>query len=194
MDTTRIFRAPRATPRLVTGDRLAIVGPSGAGKTALLRRLGEELGAEPLAGDSPWLDGESTGWEAIRQRLGQGPAAEAASAFCGLGDFLDLPVRCYSTGMRWRLGFALATASPPEVLLCDRAMWGGDLAFRERARQRIERLAARSRVAALVSGDTAWLERHCNRAVWLDEGEVVREGRAGEVLRAYRAARFAAVA
>ena len=192
---TRILRTSLAS-RIVLreGDRLAVVGPTGAGKSALLRELGDQLGHAPLEGRFPWMDRDCTGAEIIRLRLGNGPAAEMASEFCGLGEFLDLPLRCYSTGMQWRLGFTLATVAPPPILLVDRPFWGGDLAFRERVRLRIEKMVASCRIAVLVNSDTAWLERRCERAVWLEGGRIVREGRAAEVLRAYRSSRLAAAA
>lgn len=171
------------------GERVAVVGPTGAGKSALLEHLaGCWPGACLLSGRFPSLDDSATGWENIRHHLGAGQAERAASAFCGLGELLDLRVMYYSSGMRWRLGFTLATANPCEVLLADRPMWGGDLAFRERVLYRLDRLALRSRLAVLVGSDLGWLARRCTRAVWLDEGRVVRDGPAAEVLAEYRVA------
>ncbi len=182
--------APLTTPPIAPGERVAAVGP---GAEAFLSRLaGAWPGACLLSGRFPWLDDDATGWDNLHRVLGHGYAARAASAFCGLDDFLGMCVRYYSSGMRWRLGFTLATAGQPEVLLAGRPMWGGDLAFRERVHQRLERLARRARTAVLACGDPAWLTRVCTRAVWLDGETVVRDGPAADVLAVYREARLAA--
>jgi len=178
------------TVALAPGERVALVG---TGEDRFLERLAARIsGSCLLSGRFPRLDDECTGWDNLHRRLGHGYAARAASAFCGLDDFLDLRVGLYSTGMRWRLGFTLATAEPVDVLLAGRPMWSGDLAFRERVRHRLERLAVRARIAVLAGGDLGWLGRACTRAVWLEEGAVVRDGPACEVLEEYRGARLAA--
>jgi ABC-2 type transport system ATP-binding protein/lipopolysaccharide transport system ATP-binding protein len=187
MDLSYLTSAPSFTPAFAPGERVAVVGPKGAGKSALLAELARQWpGACLLSGRFPFLDDELTGWENIRQVLGRGQAERAASAFCGLGELLDLRVMYYSSGMRWRLGFTLATAHPSDMLLADRPMWGGDLSFRERVLYRLERLTARSRLAVLVGADLAWLSKVCTRAVWLQEGRVVRDGPARDVLAEYR--------
>ena len=159
---------------LAGGDRLGLIGSNGAGKTTLLRTLAGIY--EPVIGRvrvqgsvSALLDAslgmnlELTGRENIMLRgLYNGlprPALprleDDVAEFAGLGDFLDLPVRIYSAGMVVRLGFALATAIRPEILLMDEWILAGDAEFLERARHRLETMVRSAEVRRSPSAHDA---------------------------------------
>jgi ABC-type polysaccharide/polyol phosphate transport system ATPase subunit len=158
------------TPRIAPGERIALLGPP-AEADALLRRMARIMpDALLLTGEFLGLDDDTTGWENVRTRLGDGYEAEAASAFCGLGGLLGVRVRHYSRGMRWRLGFTLATAAPPGVLLVGPGTWGGDLGFRGRVRERMRRLALRAGRAVIAGADPGWRSGICTRTIRIRSG------------------------
>ena len=186
------------------GDRLGLIGSNGAGKTTLLRTLAGIY--EPVIGRirvkgsvSALLDSslgmnlELTGRENIMLRgLYNGlprPALprleEDVAEFAGLGDFLDLPVRIYSAGMVVRLGFALATAIRPEILLMDEWILAGDAEFLERARHRLETMVRSAEILVLSTHDMSTLKAWCSRALWLDQGRLRLDGSPDSVADAY---------
>jgi len=191
---------------LRSGDRLGLVGSNGAGKTTLLRVLAGIY--EPVAGQmvvngsiSALLDTnlgmniDLTGRENIRLRglyNSVPPAALDAlesdfAAFAELGNFIDLPIRIYSAGMVVRLGFALATAIRPQILLMDEWFLAGDAGFLEKARLRLEEMVRRSEILVLSSHQVEIMRAWCDRVLWLDQGRVVADGPADEVLDRYQA-------
>src|SRR5271166_5659423 len=200
-----VVRALRdVTLHLASGDRLGLVGNNGAGKTTLLRVLAGIY--EPVAGrlrvqgslnalldPSLGMNMELTGRENILLRgLYNGlpksmlPRLEADVAeFAELGDFLDLPVRIYSSGMVVRLGFALATAIKPKILLMDEWFLAGDAAFMDKARARLEDMVRGAEILVLSSHSEAVIRNWCTRVLWLDQGQVRAEGPPDEVLSAY---------
>ena len=109
--------------------------------------------------------------------------------FTELGNFLDVPVRTYSTGMMLRLAFAIATARQPEILLIDEVIGVGDKTFFQKAFKRMQGLVERSRVLMVASHTDDILRRLCNKAVWLSHGRLVDYGEVDEVLAAYRNSR-----
>jgi ABC-type multidrug transport system ATPase subunit len=187
---TGLTGAPRKTPLLFPGERVAVLGPGADTMLDRLARVTPE--ACHLSGRFPWLDDEATGWDNLHRALGHGAEARAASAFCGLDGRLDLPVKYYTDGMRYRLGFTLATARQPRILLASPGMLGGDLAFRQRARRRLERLALGADVAALACGEPAWLAQLCTRCVWVEGNAIRRDGPVAEVLAEMAVSRRAA--
>ena len=183
------------------GDRVAVLGANGAGKSTLLRVLAGIY--EPTAG-TVWrsgrigslldvllgLDEDATGHENIvtcgllaglPRDEARGRAAEAG-AFTELGDYLAMPVRTYSTGMRFRLGFAAWTSFEPDILLVDEWMAVGDAAFLDKAHRRLEAFADGVGIVVLASQDTALLRRVCSTAVLLESGQVRASGPIDEVL------------
>jgi ABC-2 type transport system ATP-binding protein/lipopolysaccharide transport system ATP-binding protein len=104
------------------------------------------------------------------------------SEFSGLGGFLDLPMRTYSSGMALRLAFAVSTAIQPDILLMDEMISVGDADFAEKARTRIEQVIEGSHILALASHDPNTLRRYCNKAILLREGRVVSCGKLETVL------------
>jgi len=192
------------TVTLRPGDRLALVGGNGAGKTTLMRAMAGIY--EPVAGrlrvrgslnalvdPSLGMNPELTGQENIILRgmyLGLSARAlqglvEDVAEFADLTDFVDLPVRFYSTGMVVRLGFALATAVRPQVLLMDEWFLAGDAAFMKKARARLENLVRRVEILVLSSHQTDVVLQWCTRALWLDQGRVRADGPPQEVLSEY---------
>jgi lipopolysaccharide transport system ATP-binding protein len=189
---------------LKTGDRLGFVGSNGAGKTTLLRTMAGIY--EPVAG-SITIDGaitalldpgqgmnfDLTGNENIRLRaLFSGyPESEIArlqadvAEFAELDQFLDLPVRTYSSGMVVRLGFALATAIKPQILLMDEWILAGDASFMDKARHRLETMVRGAEILVLSSHSAEIIMQWCNRVIWMDRGQVRADGTPEEVLSAY---------
>jgi lipopolysaccharide transport system ATP-binding protein len=189
---------------LRSGDRLGLIGGNGAGKTTLLRtlagiyepvigrvRVQGSLSAllDPNLGMNPDL----TGRENIMLRgLFSGLSKTALARleddvhnFAELGDFLDLPVKIYSSGMVVRLGFALATAIRPQVLLMDEWFLAGDAVFMERARVRLEDMVRGAEILVLSSHMTEVVLDWCSRVMWLDQGRIRDDGPAAEVLARY---------
>jgi len=186
------------------GDRLGLVGANGAGKTTLLRTLAGIY--EPVMGHvrvqgslntlldaSVGMNLELTGRENIMLRgLYNGLSKpmlsrlqDDVSEFAGLGDFLDLPVRIYSSGMVVRLGFALATAIRPQILLMDEWILAGDAEFLERATERLEAMVRGADILVLSTHNVPIVQTWCTRVLWLDQGRIRADGAADEVLEQY---------
>lgn len=213
----QFLQARRSTPRIIhalqsmsavlhNGERVGIIGPNGAGKSTLLKVMariyppkGGELRVEghvcPLFEFATGFEMEATGWDNIRTRallLGMSPREieekiEEIGQFTNLGEFLDMPVRCYSSGMFLRLAFATSTAVDPEILLLDEVMAAGDAAFIDQARKRMDNLMKRASIVVFASHSLNVLPSFCERTIWLDHGHVVLDGPTTEVTRAYEA-------
>jgi lipopolysaccharide transport system ATP-binding protein len=186
------------------GDRLGLIGANGAGKTTLLRTLAgiyePVIGRVRIQGSfnalldaSLGMNMELTGRENIMLRgLYNGlprPALtrleQDVAEFAELGDFLDLPVRIYSAGMVVRLGFALATAIKPEILLMDEWILAGDAEFMDRARDRLEAMVRSADILVLSSHNTEIVREWCSRVFWLDQGYLRLDGSPERVVDAY---------
>jgi ABC-type polysaccharide/polyol phosphate transport system ATPase subunit len=190
--------------RLEDGDRLGIVGCNGAGKSTLLKVLADIypptqgtcrvqgrvsslcnilLGFEPNATGRDniryrgYLQGETP--QSIRSKM------QEIGEFSELGEYLDIPVRYYSTGMRTRLGFAIATAIEPDILLIDEAFSAGDHRFYAKAKARIHSMMSRASIVVAVSHNCRLLKEVCNRLLWLDQGCIRLEGTPDEVIGEY---------
>jgi ABC-2 type transport system ATP-binding protein/lipopolysaccharide transport system ATP-binding protein len=187
------------------GDRVALLGANGAGKSTLLRVLAGVY--EPVAGRLQsrgrvaslfdiglGLDTESTGYENIFLRglmLGMTLAEirtrrDAIAAFSGLGDYLAMPLRTYSSGMMLRLAFAVSTHVDAEILLMDEWLGAGDASFTERAEQRLIELVGSASILVLASHSEEIVRRTCKRAVLLRHGVITHVGDVDEVLHAYK--------
>jgi lipopolysaccharide transport system ATP-binding protein len=105
--------------------------------------------------------------------------------FAELSDFIDLPVRIYSAGMSVRLGFALATAIRPRILLMDEWFLAGDASFMEKARHRLEDMVRSADILVLSTHSNQIVRDWCTRVMWLDQGRVVADGPAAEVMDQY---------
>jgi homopolymeric O-antigen transport system ATP-binding protein len=191
---------------LRSGDRLGLIGANGAGKTTLLRTLAGIY--EPVIGHirvqgtinallnvQLGMNPDLTGRENImlrglydglaRSRIGR--LTDDVGSFADLGDFLDLPVRIYSSGMMVRLAFALATAIRPQILLMDEWILAGDAGFLERARSRLEHMVRGAEIMVLSTHDLTVLRAWCSRLIWLDQGRVREDGPTDIVLDNYQA-------
>jgi len=187
------------------GECIGMVGPNGSGKTTLLQAM---TGVLPLTsgvlrvrslptflGVKAALRPRMTGRANIRiGLLAQGLRRHEVEArlddvveFTDLGPSIDLPMETYSSGMRARLHFAIATALTPEILLVDEALAVGDRAFREKSARRLEEHRSAAGTVLLVSHNLSELRRSCERVVWLEQGQIVLDGPTDEVLGAYEA-------
>jgi lipopolysaccharide transport system ATP-binding protein len=194
------------TFKLTSGERLGLIGSNGAGKTTLLRVLAGIF--EPVSGSvrvqgtlnallDPTLgmNVDLTGRENIMLRgLYNGfprpmlkRLEDDVIEFAELSDFIDLPVRIYSAGMVVRLGFALATAIKPRILLMDEWFLAGDAAFMEKARIRLEDMVRSADILVLSTHNGEIVREWCTRVIWLDKGGVVADGATAEVLDRYAA-------
>lgn len=186
------------------GDKLGLIGHNGAGKSTMLRvfagiyepshgTISIEGRVSPLFNTSPGLDVDDTGYENIVTcglLLGMTRAEierklPEIEAFSELSDYLALPARTYSTGMLVRLGFAIATAIDPEILLLDEELGAGDARFAMQAAKRVESLINRSSIMVLASHSAELIRQMCNRAILLDHGRVVADGPTQDVLEVY---------
>jgi ABC-2 type transport system ATP-binding protein/lipopolysaccharide transport system ATP-binding protein len=139
------------------------------------------------------MDDDASGLENIKIRgrlLGMTTAeieerAPEIVEFAALGDHIKLPLRTYSSGMRLRLAFAIATSIAPDILLLDEIIGAGDQHFNKRATDRLHQLIQRSQIMVVASHSTAILETLCNKAMWLEGGRVRGMGDAKEVMAAY---------
>lgn len=192
------------TLNLQDGDRLGIVGPNGSGKTTLLRVMS---GVYYPAAGSARIDGkvasllnislgtdpEATGRENIRLRgallgLSARQMAEKVDEiieFTELGQFVDMPVRTYSSGMQVRLAFAIATVLQPEILLMDEWLSVGDEAFRAKAEQRLAKMVVSTKILVIASHAQPHIMQSCNRAIWLEHGRVRMDADCKSVVGAY---------
>lgn len=188
------------------GERVALIGHNGSGKSTLLRAM---AGVYPLADGSIKVSGrigtllelgvgfemEATGRENIYYRgMAMGYSRRMLAKhekeivdFCGLGDFIDLPVRTYSAGMHVRLAFAISTQFTPEVLLVDEVFGAGDASFAERAVQRMMGIVNNSGIFVIATHDLSLVSQVCGRTIWLESGRVVADGPTDSVLPEYLA-------
>jgi teichoic acid transport system ATP-binding protein len=177
------------------GDAVGVIGRNGSGKSTLLRAIAGLLPAEE--GGGVYTDGHAAllGVNAallddlsgaknitlgclamgmppreVRQRF------QSIADFSGVGDFINLPMKTYSTGMGTRLRFAIAAAKHQNILLIDEALATGDAEFRVRSQQRIEELRRDAGTVFLVAHNLRHIEETCNRVIWLERGQIVRAG------------------
>lgn len=192
------------TFQLNDGDRLAILGHNGAGKSTLLRAINgvysPTYGHSEINGSvsslidiSLGINPEATGRENIFTRsallgiprktiLGK---LDEVIEFSELGKFIDLPVRTYSTGMQMRLGFAVSTITESEILLMDEWLSVGDENFRHKAETKLNEIVEKTNILVLASHTKDLILKTCNKAMWLQHGELREFGDVGLVANNY---------
>jgi lipopolysaccharide transport system ATP-binding protein len=186
------------------GERLGIIGRNGAGKSTLLKLLAgiypPTTGHRTVVGRISSLfdivlgfEADANGWENIEYRgylQGETPRSirskmQAIADFSELGDFINMPIRVYSAGMKVRLAFSIATAVNPEIFIVDEVLSAGDMAFQTKARERMMSLMHNARVVVVVSHDLGLLPDLCERTLWLDHGRPMMIGPTKQVIAAY---------
>ena len=198
----RFWALRRVSFELSHGESLAVIGPNGAGKSTLLQvlagimrpsegmvdvrgqvsgllGLGAGFDIELSGLENILLGGAFLGLEDSRVQV----LLPSIVEFADLGDFIDAPIKTYSSGMRARLGFAIATAVDPDILLLDEVLATGDANFREKSKARVIELVRSAKGVVLVTHDMNWVREYCNRAILLEKGRVVLEGDPEEVVQ-----------
>ena len=189
---------------LKEGERLGLIGHNGSGKTTLLRVMtgvyhpsGGKITINgkctSLINISLGIDPEATGRENIAIRgalLGFSKKdltarLEEIEEFSELGNFLDMPVRTYSTGMQLRLAFSISTVIQPEILIMDEWLATGDEGFQQKANERLHDLVSKTKILIIASHSRDLLVKNCTRIVWLEHGRVRMDGEAETVANAY---------
>lgn len=186
------------------GDRLGIIGPNGAGKSTLLKIISGVLtptsGAmtihgniQPLIEVGAGFNPEFSGRENIYLNgymLGFSKKQISAKEkeiieFSELGEFIDVPIKYYSSGMSVRLAFAIATSIEPEILVFDEMLSAGDLHFMEKAKKRMDSLLDMAKILVFVSHDLKLVESICKEVAVLDRGQIVFRGTPEEAIIFY---------
>ena len=189
---------------VMKGEVLGVIGRNGSGKSTMLRVMAgiyrPDDGSVKVSGRTSLLAGVSVG---LNQNLtGRenvhlygsilGHTKEVMSGMMGdildfseLGEFIDQPLRTYSSGMKARLGLAIASAIEPEILLIDEVLGVGDPQFREKSKQRILNLVQSTATVVLVSHSFGLMKEICDRLVLIDKGKIVAIGEPDDVIKSY---------
>ena len=189
-----------------SGESVALIGPNGSGKSTVLRLIAGiydptegtietrgrvaaviELGAgfhEDLTGAE---NVEFYGSVMGLRRGELGDRFDDIVEFAGIGSFIDVPLKYYSSGMKARLAFAVSVCLDPDILLIDEVLAVGDEEFRQRCLDRLRDLRQRGTTLVVVSHDLSQVEDLCSRAIWLEGGRCQREGDTRVIADAYRA-------
>ena len=186
------------------GESIGIIGRNGSGKSTLLRAI---AGLIPPTSGSVWLSGEPSllGVNAVLlgdltgerniliggQALGLSPKEVRSRfddivEFSGIGDFVYMPMKAYSSGMGARLRFAISTATTPDILMVDEALATGDADFKARSSERIREIRDEAGTVFLVSHSNSTVREMCTRALWMDKGRLIADGPAEDVVAAYQ--------
>ena len=186
------------------GARVGLVGHNGAGKSTLLRLLSgiyePTRGAADVRGRvapvfdlGVGMDPEISGYENIIIRglfLGQSrrqmkKKMDEIAEFTELGDYLNMPLRTYSSGMRIRLALGVVTSIEPEILLLDEGIGAVDAAFMAKARARLSELVKRSGILVFASHSNDFLAQLCTTALWVDHGQIRKAGTVPDIVESY---------
>ena len=204
-DSEILWALKDVTFEVKRGEALGVIGPNGAGKTTLLKILcgvtektrGElfldgqiapliELGAgfhpELTGGENIYFNAMILGLRKheIKRRF------DEVVQFAGLEKFIDTPFKRYSSGMKVRLGFAIAVYSDPEILLIDEVLSVGDMSFRRKCLKKISELRRKGKTIIFISHNLNAVDGSCNRAIFLNNGEINAEGETTQVITTYQ--------
>ena len=190
------------------GEVVGLIGKNGAGKSTLLRVIAgiyrPDSGTAHTRGRVSLLSGLGAGFNVNlsgrenaylygsilgHSRTVMDRLMDSIVEFADLGEFIDQPLRTYSSGMRARLGFATASAVMPETLLIDEVMAVGDADFKEKSIRRINEMMREARTVVIASHSTSTMRELCTRAVLVEKGRIVMSGEVGVVLDAYAGTR-----
>lgn len=186
------------------GEIIGIIGSNGAGKTTLCRvisgllrpdegrvrisgsvsalfSLGTGFRRDLTGRENIFLNGMMLGFK--KQELTS--MAEEIIEFTGLGDFIDQPLKRYSSGMRSRLGFSIGAMLTPDILVLDEALSTGDLAFSDKAGGKLKELIARSKLVVVVTHNLDFVEKYCSRAIWMEQGGIRDHGAPEDITARY---------
>jgi ABC-2 type transport system ATP-binding protein len=186
------------------GDKVGIVGLNGAGKSTLLKlisgvmkptegnikikgkivpllQLGAGFDPDYTGRENIFLNGSLLGYpkEFLESKF------DEIVEFSEIGDFIDVPLKNYSTGMKVRLGFSIATAVNPQILILDEVLSVGDANFQEKSEKRIKSLLNSNVTVLFVSHSAEQVKRICNKAIWLEKGKLVKKGPSDEICNMY---------
>lgn len=199
----RVHAVKGVSFEIFEGESIGIIGANGSGKSTLLSAM---TGLLPVQSGEIWVRSRPTllGVGAVMRPMLSGrrnivigglalgltlaevkELEEEIIAFSGLADSIDLPMRAYSSGMRARLMFAIATSTTPDILLIDEALAVGDAEFFERSQRRMDSIREQAGAVVLVSHNHAELRQGCDRVLWLDQGDLIQEGDPNDVIGAY---------
>ncbi len=189
---------------ITSGERIGIIGHNGAGKSTLLKTLCRiydpsegkitikgriapliEVGAgfhpEFTGRENIYFNGTIMGYN--KKELAK--LEPEVIAFAELEEFIDTPVKYYSTGMYMRLAFSLATAVHPDILILDEMFAGGDASFIARAKARMHEMIDRASIMIMVSHDETLVRSLCTRVLWMDHGQLIADGKPDEIIDRY---------
>jgi teichoic acid transport system ATP-binding protein len=185
------------------GESIGLIGHNGSGKSTLMRAM---AGLVPLASGAVYTDGTASllgvggalmkdlsGERNIRLgclALGLTPDEvekryDSVVEFAGIGEFVQLPMRAYSSGMAARLRFAISTAAQPDILLIDEALATGDAKFRKKSKERIDEIRDTAGTVVLVSHSMSTIRQTCTRGLWMHRGQLLMDAPIEEVVEAY---------
>lgn len=190
--------------KVYPGESVAVIGSNGAGKSTLLRVItgitSPTTGSVTIHGQHGELFALNSGFNAQlsgrkniyllaaikgipKERVEE--QIDEIIEFSELGDFIDQPVKVYSSGMRGRLGFSILIHLLPDIIFIDEALATGDHRFRIKCIDRLHEWTSQNKTLLIVSHASNLLKEICTRAIWLDKGKIVMDGDAAEVIEAY---------
>ena len=203
-EATDFFALDHINLTINVGEKVGIIGMNGAGKSTMMKTISGiyhphagniivrgritplmELGAgfdvEQSGRSNIYLNGALLGYSPVYMKEKEKEIVE----FSELGEFLDLPVKYYSSGMYGRLAFSIAAMTDPEILMIDEVFATGDGHFVEKSTQRIQQMVERSTILLVVSHNISQIRRLCNRVIYLDHGKIIDDGEPDRVIEKY---------